>query len=194
MPEVNNETILLIFVALTGLAVLMQAFILLALFFSVRKMTTSMDDLMVSWKKTAAEISPVAEGFQRMLKRVEPQIAMTVDNLRHVSEDVRRQSANVNATATEFIECMRHQGQRLDDMLTNTLDSVDHARALIYNAVTLPVRQVNGIVAAARAIGKTLSGAGRPRSSTRTSFTASMRTGAYAAPSRGTNEDGDIFI
>ena len=194
MPQVNNETILMIFVALTGLAVLMQAFVLLALFFSVRKMAVSIDDLMVSWKKTAAEITPVTEGFQRMLKRVEPQIATTVDNLRRVSDDVRSQSANVNATTTEFIECMRHQGQRLDDMLTNTLDSVDHARSLIYNAVTLPVRQVNGIVAAARAIGKTLSGGARPGSSTRASFTANMRTGAYAAPRRGANEDGDIFI
>ena len=37
MPNANHETLLLVFVALTGLAVLLQALVLLAIYLALRK-------------------------------------------------------------------------------------------------------------------------------------------------------------
>ena len=44
MPHLDNETLLLAFVAVTGLAVLLQAIILLAIFITVRKTAITLRD------------------------------------------------------------------------------------------------------------------------------------------------------
>ena len=44
MTNVNSETLLLVFVCLTGAAVLLQAFVLLAIFFVVKKAATSVQE------------------------------------------------------------------------------------------------------------------------------------------------------
>jgi len=179
MPQANSEILLIVFVGLTGLAVLMQAIILIALYLSVRKMSSSIEDLTVTWHKTIVQITPIATKVQDLLAvwdRVLPKIEGTAENLQSVSENIRRHSQDVNETVTEIVDNLRHQGRRVDGIITDTLNTVDHVRSCARTVMALPFRQVNGVVAAFGAVVETL----RARPSSR-------------VPA-GRNHDGDIFI
>ena len=56
MPKLDNETILLAFVAVTGLAVLLQALILLAILVSVRKAARSIKEELEDLRSAAMPV------------------------------------------------------------------------------------------------------------------------------------------
>jgi hypothetical protein len=80
---------------------------------------------------------------------------------------IREQSAKVEASAGAMIERVHRQSTRVDMMLTSALDTVDRAGALVGEVLSVPLRQLSGFAAFARAaIGTLRSGPppqGEPR-------------------------------
>jgi hypothetical protein len=65
---------------------------------------------------------------------------------------VRTQVEGAQASTTEAIEKFRVQTNRVDTMVTKTLDSADRFGAFLQTSLVVPVKQLAGILAAAKAV------------------------------------------
>jgi uncharacterized protein YoxC len=174
MPKFDNQTIELAFTAVTALAVLLQAIVLLAIYLALRKGIASLraevEDLrssltpMVDNAKELIENSRVlVDKTQALLARVGPKAESTVNDMARVARGVRDQTAQAEFTAKDIIERTRRQTERLDAMATNALDTVDRAGSYVVETVGRPARQLAGIIAAAKAIVESLRGSSSSR-------------------------------
>jgi uncharacterized protein YoxC len=176
MPRLDHETILLAFAVVTGLAMLLQTIMLLAIVVAVRKTANSIReeaeslrsavmpvlydtrDLIANTQGVIASGQELLANAQGLLARVSPKIEAATADLAAIADGLRAQTAVMQATATEIVEKVRKQSNRLDEMCSSVLDTVDRAGGFVTHAVSMPVRQISGMLASVKAIIESLRG------------------------------------
>jgi len=140
-----DDNLLRIFIAVTSIAILIQAGILFGLFLAVRKSTARMEAL-------AAEVTskalPTIEAVQSTLTELRPRIEVITVNVAESSNMVRNQLARIDATLTDALDRTRLQVIRADELLNRTMDRVEETSDFVHKTVVSPLRQVNGLMAA----------------------------------------------
>jgi methyl-accepting chemotaxis protein len=137
------ENLTPIFIALTGLAVLLQAGILAALYLAMRKSSERMEALAVEVK---AKALPALETTQAMLAELHPKLVVIADNLTETTHSVRAQVERMDATVNDAVDRTRLQIIRADELLTRTLDRVEETSDMVHKTVISPVRQLSGVI------------------------------------------------
>jgi methyl-accepting chemotaxis protein len=134
---------LTIFIALTGVAVLLQAGVLLAMYITVRKSSERMEALATEVK---TKILPTIEQAQQMLTEVRPKVETIVGNVEETTSVLRSQLARIDATINDVVDRARLQIIRGDELLTRTMDRVEHTSDIVQKTVVSPVRQISGLM------------------------------------------------
>ena len=156
----DTQTLLIVFVGLTGAAVLLQACVLLGIFIALRKTAKSVTEVTDDLKAT---IIPLVHTSRNLMERISPQVLTISSGLAELTELVHKQSGDVKVSVSEIMERISRQTARLDAMLTVGLDNVERAAATLETSVAAPVRQANGIIAAIKATIETYRTWPRPR-------------------------------
>jgi hypothetical protein len=134
---------LTIFVFLTGVAVLLQAGVLTAMYLTMRKSGERMEALAAEVK---TKVMPTVEQAQAMLVEFRPKLLLIADNLEEASSTMRDQVERVDATVTDVVDRARLQVIRADELLTRTLDRVEQTSDMVHKTVVSPVRQFSGLM------------------------------------------------
>jgi methyl-accepting chemotaxis protein len=134
---------LTVFIALTGLAVLLQAGVLVAMYLTMRKTTQRMEALATEVK---TKVMPTVEQAQEMLNMARPKLQGIVENLESAAKLVRSQVERVDATVNDVMDRARLQIIRGDELLTRTLDRVEQTSEMVQKTVVSPVRQFSGLL------------------------------------------------
>jgi methyl-accepting chemotaxis protein len=149
----NNETLwLIVFVALTAFALLVQAIVMAVAYFTVRKTINSVQGDLSEIRST---VMPMLTRSKDLLEKVAPKVA-------DIAQAAREQSAHIRATADEILTRVNRQTSRVDHMFTGVIDSVEHAGNVVSDSVARPVRQVSAILASAKAFLTVLATGRRP--------------------------------
>jgi uncharacterized protein YoxC len=149
MPNIDNQTVMLVIAAVTALAVLFQAIALLAIFLSVRKAASSVKEEVDDIRSS---LMPVLIRTSEFLERVAPNVETTMVDVAAVARGLRTQTVHLEVTADEVLERVRKQGARVDAMFSTVLDGVDRASGFLADAISKPARQIAGLLASAKAI------------------------------------------
>lgn len=157
--NLNNETLLLIFVACTGAAVLMQAVVLLAMLITARKALKIAQEQI---EELRTNVLPVVKDTKELLSTVGPKIESVASDFAALTHGLRTHGIKLDESATDIMERVNRQSNRVDMMLTNALDTIDRAGAVVAEVLSVPIRQLAGVAAFARAAVGTLRG-GPPR-------------------------------
>ena len=128
MPNLDSQTILLAIVAVTALAVLLQAIILLAIFITVRKAARSLKE---QAEDLRSSLMPIIYNARDLFTRLAPKVEATVTDVAELTHGLREQSAEVRST-------------------------VARASGFVTDAVSRPMRQLSRILASAKAIVESL--------------------------------------
>ena len=149
---------------------LLQTILLLAIAVAVRKTANSIReetenlrtsimpviydtrDLLASTQASLAnaqEFLTIAQGFYA---RVAPKIEAATTDLVQITQGLRQQTAEMQTSATEILERVRRQSNRLDEMFTNLLNTVDRAGGFVVQSVSKPVQQVSSVLRSVKAI------------------------------------------
>ena len=134
---------LTVFIALTGIAVLLQAGVLVAMYLTMRKTTQRMEALATEVK---TKVMPTVEQAQEMLNMARPKVQGIVENLENAAKLVRSQVERVDATVNDVMDRARLQIIRGDELLTRTLDRVEQTSEMVQKTVVSPVRQFSGLL------------------------------------------------
>jgi methyl-accepting chemotaxis protein len=147
----NQETqvILLVIAGLVAVALLLQAFALLAMFFGLRKAAGALRE---QFEDIRTSVVPFCKDARTVFVRVAPQIEQTASDLAAVTHALRTEADDVKLVATEIIQSTRRQAERLDGMATTVLDAADRAVAFTSETVVKPMRQITGVLAAIKAV------------------------------------------
>lgn len=132
-----------VFILLTGIAVFLQAGVLLAMYFAMRKSGNRMEALATEVK---TKVLPTVEQAQEFMTKMRPQLEVIVDNVEGATTMIRSQVERVDATVTDAMDRARLQIIRGDELLTRTMDRVEHTSEMVQKTVVSPVRQLSGLM------------------------------------------------
>jgi len=139
----ENQNLLILFIAITAAAVVVQAGILIALYLAVRKSTAHMEALSEEVKSKAL---PAIEGANALVVNVRPRIEAIAENVSASSVMVREQIQELDATLREVLDRTKLQVIRADEMVGRALDKVEETTEVVQRTVVSPFRQVSGIM------------------------------------------------
>jgi SMC interacting uncharacterized protein involved in chromosome segregation len=151
------ENLLPIFVALTGIAVLLQAGLLLGMYLTMRKTSARLEELATTVKdkalpaiesaQTAIESAKVTlASVQEIVAEYRPKVKVIIENVEETTSSIRAQVDRANAVVNDAVDRARLQIIRSDEMLTRTLDKVEQTSDAVTRTVVSPVKQVSGII------------------------------------------------
>jgi len=134
---------LTIFIALTAFAVLLQAGVLAAMYFAMRKSSQRMEALA---KEVEAKVLPAVDQAHAMVTEFRPKLNVIVENLEDMTTRARSQVQRVDATVSDALDRARLQVIRGDELLSRTLDRVEQTSEIVQKTVVSPVRQISGLM------------------------------------------------
>lgn len=197
MANPANETLLIVFIGITGLAVLLQAGVLLGLLLTVRKavkiaheqadeyrakllpVIDNSSHLLASGTQLIGSVKDLVSATETLIKNVQAPVQSAINEVESMTRDIHAQALQLQASVDQVAHKARRQADRVDNMTTSFLNGLDRFGAFLNEAVHAPIRQFNGVVAAARAVVDTL----RAPSPSRT----------HPRPSNGP-DDKDLFV
>jgi hypothetical protein len=132
-----------VFIALTGLAVLLQAIVLVMIYVGIRKSSARMEALATEVK---TKVLPTVERAEIILTDVRPKLQVIADNIQETTILLRDQVQRADATVKDAMDRGRLQIIRADELLTRTLDRVEQTSDMVHSTVISPVRRLSGLV------------------------------------------------
>ena len=120
-----NDTLLMVFIGISSLAIVIQAAILTALYATTKKTSAKMEELAVEIRSKAL---PAVESVQTLIVDNRGRIEEIVDNLTVASGTARSQLQRIDATLNNVLDRTRLQVMRVDELTTHTLDRVEANR------------------------------------------------------------------
>ncbi len=139
----NEQTLLIAFIAVTSVAVLLQTAILFGMYLSTRKLSQRITELSV---KVETDVLPLAAKVRTLVDANAPKLESVLTNLAETSDMVRAQAGKIDAALTEIVDVARTQAANAGELAERTMQRVDHAAGKVHNAVTSPLRQLSALV------------------------------------------------
>lgn len=155
------ETQLTIFVALTAVAIFLQAGVLLALYLSVSRMEK---DTRRVRKQLDERLDPILGNIHEITSTVRDNSRRLFDDLTNISSDARRQMAKFDILTDEVADRLRTQVVRLDALLGEALDNVEQAGSAVRDRVAGPMREAAAVLQGVKSALQKLGGRRKPKS------------------------------
>ena len=138
-----NSNLLTTFIAITSAAVVLQMFILLGIYLTVRRTTSQMQSIAADVQRRA---TPLIENARDLVADATPKVKEITSNLAEASANVKRHATPLGDTAVEIAVRAKKKVVQADEMVTRTLERVERTTGAVQNSVLSPVRHVNGIL------------------------------------------------
>jgi methyl-accepting chemotaxis protein len=136
-------TLLIVFIAVTAVAVVLQTLILAGVGITVIKLGKRMEGMQA---KVNDQVLPTVEKVRVLVDNSIPKLETVVNNITESSVVVRSQAEKIDGAVTQIVESVRKQADRIDVMTTRTLERVDSTAATVQNTVTTPIRRIGGVL------------------------------------------------
>jgi hypothetical protein len=132
-----------IFIAVTAAAVVLQAAILGAMFFAMRKTSSRVEQLAAD---LTTKVLPTAQLVHSMVSELQPKIESAVTDVSETAALVHSQLERFDVTLTDIIDRTRLQVIRADEFVGRTLDRVEQTTEIMHRTVVSPVRQISALM------------------------------------------------
>ena len=137
------QTLLIVFIVVTALAVVIQAGVLVSLYISVKKTSSRVESIAGELQQRAA---PALDAATAILNNSRGNLQTLTENLAATSTSLRNQVERVETTMGDIIDRTRLQVIRADEMVSRTLDRVEETSEFVQHTVISPVKQLAGLV------------------------------------------------
>jgi type IV secretory pathway VirB2 component (pilin) len=131
------------FVAVTALAVVLQAIMLAAMFFSIRRLARRVEETTLEIR---TRVAPILGRIQSIVDEVHPQLSAMVADAAHITQLARTQVQHADRVVGESLDRVRMQLVHVDQILTGALVAVEEAGTQIRRTVLGPVQSVTAVI------------------------------------------------
>jgi methyl-accepting chemotaxis protein len=144
----TQQVIMIVFTVVTSIGVLLQAFVLLAMFLALKKSATKALEVSDEVKQ---HLIPALATTRLLLEDISPKVKVATSNLVEASNVLRSQAQNINKTVNQVADVAQTQVARVDEMATAVLDGITQATAAVQHGIATPLKQVSGVLNGLRA-------------------------------------------
>ncbi len=134
---------LVAFVIVTALAVVLQMFILLAMYLQFRRTAERMNQVATDLQ---ARLTPILSRMQHFLDETQPRITTMIADASEIVHLARGQAQKVDRIFSEATDRLRNQLIHVDQILTGTLEAVEDAGVRIRRGVWAPLQQASALI------------------------------------------------
>lgn len=138
----------IIFTGITCFGVLLQAFVLFAMFLAVRRVANRIHAIT---DELRPHVLPAMVTTRNLIEEVSPKLKVAATNVMAASSTLRTQAEHVTVTVDELVKKANAQANRVDEMVTASIDSAAHATQAVQHAFSVPVRQASALFAGLKA-------------------------------------------
>ncbi len=142
------QIVFIIFTAVTSVGVLIQAFVLLGMYFAVKKTTNEVHELSDQLKQ---HLVPTLSIARNLIEDISPKVKVATSNLVEASSILRSQTEQINKTVTQVADAAHAQVTRVDEMATAVLDGITQATAVVQHGISTPLKQITAVLNGLRA-------------------------------------------
>lgn len=128
------DRLLTFFVALTALAVITQACVLVAIYLMSKRLSSQMERFMAETREMMVPVKAITENLK---------VAST--NILEIGVSAREQFRRVESMVTDTGEVLRAQLNRLEEVTKDVADRIDSTADLVQSTVLRPVREVAAV-------------------------------------------------
>jgi methyl-accepting chemotaxis protein len=143
-----HDNLMLAFVIVAAVAIVLQMVILFALYRSLRQTSQRFEGIA---GRLENQTSPVLVTAHAILDDAQPKIAEITSNLAESTATLRASVAQVGEATGEIVDRARLQAERLDELVSNTVDKIEDTTEIVQNSVISPIRRIHAIVKAVSA-------------------------------------------
>ena len=138
-----DSNLLTFFVAITSIAVVIQAAILVALFLTMRNRSAR---ALAIAEQVQSRAIPALESAQAILADAGPKIQIITNNLVEVTGTLKTEVERVDLTVADLLDRTRLQIIRADELVSRAMDRVEETTELVQHSVISPIRQISAII------------------------------------------------
>ena len=142
------QIVFIIFTAVTSVGVLIQAFVLLSMFFAVKKTT---EEVHVLTDQLKQHLIPTLATTRNLVEDISPKAKVAASNLVEASSVLRSQAEHLNQTVGQVANMAQAQAERIDGIATSVLDGVAQATVAVQHGIASPLKQITGVLNGLRA-------------------------------------------
>ena len=149
--SVDRETLLVIFVGIIAFFFLaLIAGLGIAALYAL-KLKRDVLKAIEAVKATVQEKAyPVVASTQGLIKDLTPHIRTITENAAEISHTVRAQVTDIDSTLSSVTAKARAQADRVNGMVSSTLNTTSHVVSSVEKGVRVPIREIAGILAGLR--------------------------------------------
>jgi hypothetical protein len=131
------------FIVIAGIAILVQAVMLTALFFELRRLSSRLERLTDDLQ---TRLAPILSRTQFLLEDAQPKISELIADAAHVVYLARAQAQKFDRIFTEASDRLRGQLVRADRILTGTLEAVEDAGSKFRSGLWRPMQKASALI------------------------------------------------
>jgi hypothetical protein len=131
------------FVIVIALTVVMQSIMLIVLFMNLRRTAVRIEQIVIDLN---ARMSPILSNLQRLVEDLSPRISSVVEDAAEITHLARNQTQKVDRVVSETLERLRLQIIHVDHLITGAIDVVEEAGSRVKQTVWGPVVQAAAVV------------------------------------------------
>jgi archaellum component FlaC len=141
--DMNETTLLTVFIAVTAVAVVLQMLILAGIGIAVMRLAKRMEAMQA---RVNDQVLPMMAKVHTLVDESVPKIQTVVTNLTDSSAVIRSQADKIDGAVTQIVETVRSQTSRFDALASRTFERVDMTAATVQHTVTSPIRRISGVL------------------------------------------------
>ena len=131
------------FVIVTGIAVVLQAIVLIALFLQLRRTAARVEETLADLN---ARIAPILSRVQILVDDTAPRIAGIIADAAEFTHMARSQAQKVDRILSETLERVRMQLIHIDQIVTGAMESVEEAGSRLRDTIWGPVAKATALI------------------------------------------------
>ncbi len=137
------ETLLVIAIAVTAVAIVIQMIVLLALYVGMKRRSARIEALAAQVQTRAV---PTLELAQSMLQEYRPKAETILNNVSAISTKVKDEITRLEGSVTDVVQRTHEQVVRVDELMTKTITRVENATDMVNHSVSVPIRHATGVL------------------------------------------------
>ncbi|MFQ5777889.1 MAG: DUF948 domain-containing protein [Terriglobia bacterium] len=142
------ETYLTIFIAVTALAVVIQAGILVGAYLRLAKLDEETKALR---RQVSEQMGPILRNVDDITLTVREKSREVFSDVTALTQDARRQVEKFDRLTDEVADRLRLQIIRLDELLTQAMENIEQAGSTVKESVVGPVKEATAVLQGVRA-------------------------------------------
>jgi hypothetical protein len=131
------------FVIVTAVAIVLQAVILVALFLQLRRTAARVEETIADFN---TRVTPIISRVQLLVEDVTPRISGLVADASELTRLARGQAQKVDRILTETMERLRLQLIHVDQILTGAMEAVEETGSRLRETVWGPVVKASALI------------------------------------------------